>query len=102
MRTSRKVEHVAEWLRHWTQDLGIGVRSRSAVVTCKSLGQALNPHYLCPPSMNGYQVERRHYGDRKKTFKSALVRKKGQGAKTELVERELFEGKRKVTKYRNI
>ena len=29
----------------------------TALVLCKSLGQALNPHHLCPPSSNGYQVQ---------------------------------------------
>ena len=28
-----------------------------AIHLCKILLQALNPHRLCPPSSNGYQVE---------------------------------------------
>ena len=51
------VEHVAEWLRHWTQNLGVWGSIPTALVTCKSLGQAFNPHQLCQPSSNGYQVE---------------------------------------------
>ena len=51
------VEHMAEWLRHWTRDLGVWGSIPAAPVMCKSVGQALNPH--CPPSSNGYQVERK-------------------------------------------
>ena len=28
-------------------------------VLCKSVGQALNPHSLCPPNSNEYQEERK-------------------------------------------
>ena len=48
------VEHVAGWLRHWTRRLGA---CSSIPVTCKSLGQALHQHLLCPPNSSGYQVE---------------------------------------------
>ena len=41
----------------------LDLRSRglipTALVMCKSLGQALNPHCLCQPNSNGYQVERK-------------------------------------------
>ena len=53
------VEHVAQWLRHWTQDLGVWGSIPAALLMCKSLGQALNPHRLCPPCSNMYQVERK-------------------------------------------
>ena len=51
------VEHMAEWLRRWTRDIGVWGSIPAAPVMCKSLGQTLNPHRLCPPSSNGYQVE---------------------------------------------
>ena len=47
---------MAEWLRHWTRDLGFW---SSIPVMCKSLSQAVNPHRLYQPSSNGYQVERK-------------------------------------------
>ena len=50
---------VAEWLRCWTRDLAVWGSIPAVPVMCKSLGQALNPHRLCPPSSNGYQVERK-------------------------------------------
>ena len=53
------MEYVVEWLRHWTQDLGVWGSIPRVLVMCKSLGQALNPHRLCPPGSNGYQVERK-------------------------------------------
>ena len=51
------LELVAEWLRRWTQDLGIWGLILAAMVRCKDLGQALNPHRLCLLSSNGYQVD---------------------------------------------
>ena len=50
-------EQVAKWLRRWTRDLGFSIPA--VLVMCKSLGQAVNPHRLCPPSSYGYQVERK-------------------------------------------
>ena len=52
-------ERVAEWLRHWTQDLKVWGPMSAALIMCKSLGQALNPHCFYPPSSNGYRVERK-------------------------------------------
>ena len=52
------VERVAERLRHGTRDLGVWGSIPGAPVRCKSLGQALNPHCLWPPSSNGYLVHR--------------------------------------------
>ena len=52
------LEHVAEWLRHWTQYLGVWGSIAATPVMCKGLGQALNPHHLWPPSSNEYHVER--------------------------------------------
>ena len=37
----------------WTRDLGVWSSIPSVSVICKSHGQALNPHCLCPPSSNG-------------------------------------------------
>ena len=51
------LESVGELLRCWTQVLGVWVSNPA--VMYKSLGHALNPHSLCPPSSNGYQVERK-------------------------------------------
>ena len=49
--------HVAE--SRWTQkSRGLGFIP-TALVMCKSLGQALNPHSLYPASSNGYQVDRK-------------------------------------------
>jgi hypothetical protein len=53
------MEHVAEWLRQRTRDLGAGVRFHLVLVMCRSLWQALNPHCLWPPSSNGYLVKRK-------------------------------------------
>ena len=50
---------MAEWLRRWTRDLVVWGSIPSPSVMCKSLGKALNPHRLCPPNSNGYQVERK-------------------------------------------
>ena len=52
------VERVAEWLKRMTRDLGVWGSIPAALVMCRSLGQALNPHRLWPPSSNGYLVER--------------------------------------------
>ena len=48
------VERLAERLRRWTQGLEIWGSIPASPVMCKSLGQALNPHCLWPPSSNGY------------------------------------------------
>ena len=48
-----------KWLRYWTKDLGIWGSNPAALVMYKSSGQALNPHHPCPPSSNGYKVERK-------------------------------------------
>ena len=53
------IEFVAEWFRHSTRDQGVWVSIPAALVICESLGQALNPHRLCPPSSNGYHRERK-------------------------------------------
>ena len=50
---------MTEWLGHWTWYLGVIGSIPVALVMCKSLGQALNPHHPCTPSCNGYQVERK-------------------------------------------
>ena len=50
---------MAEWLRRWTRDLGVFGSIPAALVMYKSLGQALNPHRLCPPSCDGHQVEQK-------------------------------------------
>ena len=55
---------------HWFGERGRGVKTLDSisrglgfdshgVVMCESLGKALNPHHLLPPSSNGYQVERK-------------------------------------------
>ena len=54
-----QIERMAERLRRLTRDLAVRRSIPAALVMCKSLGQALNPHRLCPPSINGYQVERK-------------------------------------------
>ena len=53
------MEHMADCLRRWTRDLRVKSLIPTALVMYKSLKQALKPHRLCPPSNNGYQVERR-------------------------------------------
>ena len=53
------VECVAVWLQHSTQDLEVWGSIPAVPVTCKSLGQALNPYHLCPHSSIGYQVEQK-------------------------------------------
>ena len=55
------VEHVAEWLRCWTQDLGVWVAILAALVTCKNFEQALNRHRRCQPNSNGYQVDENRF-----------------------------------------
>ena len=52
-------EHMAEWLRCWTRDQEVWGSISEALVIYKSLGQALDPHRLYPPSSNGYQVEQK-------------------------------------------
>ena len=54
---NNKVECMAEWLRHWTQDLGVLGSIPAMPIMCEIHGQALNPHCFCPLSNNGYQVE---------------------------------------------
>ena len=44
-------------LRCWPRDHGVWGSIPTAPVMRKSLGHALNPHHLWPPSSNGYQVE---------------------------------------------
>ena len=51
------VELVAQ-RRHWTRNQRVWGSIPTALVMSKILGQALNLHRLCPPSNNGYQVER--------------------------------------------
>ena len=58
-RMSICVEHVAEWLRRIPQDLGVWGSIPAAPVIYKSLRRALNPHRLCPPNSNGYQVRKK-------------------------------------------
>ena len=49
---------MAEQWRRGTRDLGVWGSIPEALVRCNSLGQTLNPHYLWPPSSNGYLVHR--------------------------------------------
>ena len=48
---------MVEWLRLGPEIKGFGVWFLQCWSWVKSLGQALNPHCLSPPSSNGYQVE---------------------------------------------
>ena len=51
---------MVEWLKGLTLDpRSRSLRFDSSCVMCKSLGQALNSHFLCPSGSNGYQVERK-------------------------------------------
>ena len=57
--TLSRVERMANRLRRWTRDQVVWGSISAALVMCKSIGQALIPHRLCPPSSNGYEVERK-------------------------------------------
>ena len=50
---------MAEWLRHWTGNLGLWDLIPAALVMCKILWHGLNPHCVCPHISNGYQMERK-------------------------------------------
>ena len=55
----RVVDREAKWLRHWTWGLRVWGSIPVAPVMCRNLLQALNPHRLCSPSSNRYQVEQK-------------------------------------------
>ena len=58
----QQVDREAKWLKHWTQDPGVWGLFPTALVMYKSLGQALNPYCLWPPSSNGYLVHESKVG----------------------------------------
>ena len=67
------MERVAEWLRRWARDQGVRGSIPAALVTCKNHGHAVNPHRLCPPSISGYQGERKLiFCERQQLQKTAL------------------------------
>ena len=59
VRFTVRLENVAEWLRHWTRDLGVWDSILQCWSCVKRLGKAFNPHCLLQPSSNGHQVEQK-------------------------------------------